>query len=775
MSAGSHTLGARLAAASPADRFALHTTDGEREAFADYDRVLARLFDHAIRGEQILDLTPATRRTESDVVTLKIRDDERAVLARVLTPKEQQARGGWYVPKADKPLVGVVEFARWARTEPRFSISAADAQRGAVRLDTPDAIVVWAALEPVMELLYLPLKLRSGYWLGDRHSDLMQKDWGTVDATYAAVGIDAAPLAMFKDGRAWAILSIEDVIAARRALLAAWHAAPDDVGERAIVLLISRLVERYYAMAKNGMAQRTNVMNKRLERALSGAFGGDWLALLRYLGEQVHPAERIATAVEPTSLLVSGRGSAAQAAATTGVPVEEIERILAAYWGGHDDSPVEQRAQMMRDWWRAFDELHARQTSRMPSLWGLLGDRFEDTGHTFDDGRHTRRGYELLPAELNRRVEELWGTAVVPRWPQALVTEPYPQASFAETLGVGIDFWHGVALTCWFICEGPDSRTDIGGMPDCYDRQINTLRWLGCPVDNDMFTDLREAEKKLTDRPPRVGTTTEHDLGNAMSFSITISTGPTEKDGFEHLRDIVTRYRRAWAEQHLEPYLHARWEQDLRGVGDAYHRHIADKGKPPTLRQFATLAEQAANHWFAGDLAHISNALGLQAPERQQYRRMLPADRGAFVTRVRDLLGGQRWEDSPDDMDPGERDRRLRLSELAEHAPHAIQIWEATGEPPPAKDLSWAKYRLGPAFGSDTEAGWRRYLHAVEAALVEPVGTMALTPPPVGGAPPALPAASSAQPTAPPTAPRADGAVPRLSQLGRRRPAVRAD
>jgi len=721
MSIDQQTFGARLAAAAPAERFALHAADGDRQAFAEYDRVLVGLFDRAIRGKPILDLTPATQRTDSDIVTLRISDDAREVLGALLAPDAQQARGGWYVPKDDKPLVGMVEFARWAGAEPRFSISAADSQRAAVKLDTPDAIVVWAALEPVMELLYLPLKLRSGYWLGDRRPDQMDKDLATVDHAYAALGIEPGPLGAFKDGRGWATRSIDEVLAARQELLGAWKAAPKDVGDRAIALLIGRLVDRYYLKAKHGMAQRTKVMNKGLERALTGAFGGDWLAFVRYLGEQVHPAEQITTAIEATSMLVSGRDRAEQAAATTGVPVEEIERMLSAYWGGQQDSPVDQRAHVMRDWWQAFDALHARQAPGMPSLWGLLGDRFEDTRQNFDDGRYTPRGYRLLPAEITTQIEALWGTAVLPRWPQALVTEPYPHAAFAETLGTGIEFWHEVAVTCWYICEGPYSRTDAAGMPTHYERQIKALEDLDCPIDFAMFADLLQAEKKLTDRPPPPSDTTELDVGSGLSMSITITMGHTKKDGFEHLRDVVTRYRRVWAGHHLERYLQGRWEQDLRTVGDSYHRHVADKGKPPTLKQFAKRAAPAVDHWFGGDLAQLSSALGLSAPDPPHYRRLLPADRQAFVARVRDLIGGQRWrwEEMPADLDRDERERLMRRSELAEDAPRAVQIWEATGEPPPLKGMSWARYRLEAAFGPDIEAGWQKYLDAVEAALNE--------------------------------------------------------
>jgi hypothetical protein len=381
----------------------------------------------------------------------------------------------------------------------------------------------------------------------------------------------------------------------------------------------------------------------------------------------------------------------------------------------------------MRDWWRAFDELHARQAPGMPSLWGLLGVRFEDKVETFEEGRYTHRGYELLPTDLNERIERLWGTAVPPRWPQALVTEPYPQASFVETLGPGIEFWHGVALTCWFICEGRSSRTDIPGMPEYYDRQIKELEELGCPIDHRVFGDLREAEKKLTDRPPDPRDTSRRDLGNGITPSITVTMGATKKDGFERLRDVLTRYRRVWTDQQLDRYLQSRWEQDLRGVGDVYHRHVADKGKPPTARQFAGPAKDVANRWFGGDLAPLANALGLPSRDSPSYDRMMPADRTAFVTRVRDLLGGARWKDLPAEMDRDERTRRHRLGQLADYAPLAVQVWEATGEPPRLKGTSWARFRVEAAFGEDTEAGWQTFISAVGRALQqdEPGATLA--------------------------------------------------
>lgn len=718
------TPGTNLVAAAPEDRVAAHVTM-ERQAFRDYDFVVGRLFDDAIRGKQILEVAEATRRTETDRLVLAISDTDRATLGDVLDRGEQQARGAWYLPESDKPLVGVIEFAYWAQQEPRFAIGAADAQRAAVELHSPDAILAWALLEPVMADLFLPFKLRSGYWLGDRRPDQMAKDWARADRIYRTLGIDTDPVDFLKDGRRWAQLTIDEVLATHDRILEAWHAAPADVGQRALVLAISDLVDRYYSKAKDGKAQRAKVLDKTLERAFTGAFGGDWLAFLAYLGEDAHPSEQIATAVAPTSLIISSGDRAAKAAAATGVPVDEIQRMLAAYWGGHDQSPVERRATVMRNWWRAFDDLHARQAPVMPSLWGLLGDRFEDAARDWmeEDGRYTPRGYLSLPPEVVAAVNELWGTTLLDRWPNAIVSEPFPHAAFATALGAGADFWHGIALTCWFLCEGPYSRTDIGGIPIYYERQIKAMENLGCPINAALFTDLREAERKLTERRPDHDDMSEHEVAPGMSIRITVGTGQTKLDGFEHLRDVVTSFRRAWMTEHLERYLQARWEEDLRAVGHAYHRHVADKAKAPTARQFAKIADTAADNWFGGDLGGIANALNISAPEPQTYNRLLPADRAGFVSQVNDLLGGKRWGEASQNLDPDEQTVLLRRWELAQNAPLAVQIWEATGEPPPLKTCGWARHRLEAAFGPETDTGWAHYIEAIQTAFRNPLAS----------------------------------------------------
>ncbi|MGD0456061.1 MAG: hypothetical protein ABSB69_20950, partial [Solirubrobacteraceae bacterium] len=216
-------------------------------------------------------------------------------------------------------------------------------------------------------------------------------------------------------------------------------------------------------------------------------------------------------------------------------------------------------------------------------------------------------------------------------------------------------------------------------MPTYFERQLRALEELDCPIDPALFSELAAAETRLSDRPPSRNDTWEHHMAGGLTASITARMGYSKKAGFEFLREVVTRHRQAWASRHLERYLKGRWEHELRRVGDAYHRHVANKGKSPTPMQFAALGEQAANHWFAGDLAQLASALALPAPEPQQYRRLMPADCGAFVAAVSSLL-----EVPHRRLTWGNDEREKSRADMAHRAPEIVQIWEATDEKPQA-------------------------------------------------------------------------------------------
>jgi hypothetical protein len=427
MTDGPHSLGQRLAGGAAAERVASHQRS-DRSKHTDYDETVGRIVAAALRGDRVLDVKPAKKRTENDRITLVGVDQAgRQSIDDMLLPDTQRARGAWYLPEGETLAVGIVHQAWWSVQEHRLALSAADAERAAVKLDTADAIVAWAVLAPVFELLWLPLKHRSGQWLGERRPELMAKDWPRIDALYQALGIDLAPLDIYRSPDGWADRADADVLAARDALLAAWAAAPDDVGQRVIAWHIDQLVDRYYAKAKNGLAERAKVLHKATERSLTAAFGGDWLDFLNYIGEAAHPSEKITTAVPETALLASGKDKVAQAAQATGLPVEEIERVLAAYWDGAEHTPVDERVAVIERWWTAFDDTHARQAAGMPSLWGLLGDRMGETAPWLEqDGRYTPRGFAMVGEGLVADIERLWGTTLLARWPDRLVTEPMP-------------------------------------------------------------------------------------------------------------------------------------------------------------------------------------------------------------------------------------------------------------------------------------------------------------------------------------------------------------
>ena len=69
----------------------------------------------------------------------------------------------------------------------------------------------------------------------------------------------------------------------------------------------------------------------------------------------------------------------------------------------------------------------------------------------------------------------------------------------------------------------------------------------------------------------------------------------SRRSGFERLRDIITKYRRSWVDLHLETYLRARWEGEIRdaafvldddltidesGCRGKFSHRIRDVGKP---------------------------------------------------------------------------------------------------------------------------------------------------------------------------------------------------
>src|SRR5262249_19550016 len=143
-----------------------------------------------------------------------------------------------------------------------------------------------------------------------------------------------------------------------------------------------------------------------------------------------------------------------------------------------------------------FDTIHARQTVGIPTLWGLVEEGFTNP----EEGPAQPLYRQLLTADLVTQIDQLWDGVTLPRWPETIVSEPYPHRLMAETLGPATTFWHGVTLTAWYVCEGPYSRTPLSGLQAYHERDLAALTDAGTPIHLSLFDELIQAEQRLGPR-----------------------------------------------------------------------------------------------------------------------------------------------------------------------------------------------------------------------------------------------------------------------------------
>ena len=236
------------------------------------------------------------------------------------------------------------------------------------------------------------------------------------------LGLGGEGVKAFGPATGWDQLDAEGVIECRAELVRAWAQADAEAVQRLRAHRIGRLVGRYYAKAKDGRALRKVVINdKDSQRILSAYFGGDWLELLDYLGEQPHADEAVTRALPRPRLMVTSAEKAESVAAAQGVSAEEVQRILAAYWRQSEpSSPIEARVSALQRFWSEVDAIHARQAPGMKQLCVLLGAGL--TGPWSVPGRGAP-GDHRLSAELAQELRRLWATTLNPRFPEHLVTE----------------------------------------------------------------------------------------------------------------------------------------------------------------------------------------------------------------------------------------------------------------------------------------------------------------------------------------------------------------
>ncbi|MFI7517577.1 DUF2510 domain-containing protein [Micromonospora echinofusca] len=687
------SLGRRLDATTDAEEWlAVEDEAGAGKRFAAVDELLAAVTAAAFAGKPPVRVTAAGA---TRALTLRhVRASTRAALKEGFDLAKQQAAGAWWLPEAAPIKPGTVNLPAYYAIEPRWAMNTATTD--AVRVEfsgSPDALASWALLIPFANTLYAPLILR-GPDAGAHEPAARDAAWAAVDVLYTALGLTSehvhSALTRMRPGHGWSQLPTAEQTATKVALLDALRQV---VGQQTVrrwrAEVLRPLVRRYYAKANKDAPTARAVLTKALQPAAAAYFGGNWLALLDYLGEAVAAGEEITTALPEPRLYVQASAKVEQVAAEKNLPVEEVAKILASYLGTDEiRSPIQRRLDVLRRYWAAFDTIHARQVPGMPAPPDLAPGRGFGIG---EDVPFTRPDFErVLPAAVLADIDALWGGACIPRYPDRIVSTLFLHAEMVAAFGPALTFWNNIALTCWYYCEGPYSRTDIDGAAEHYSRDIKALAAADTPVDPQLFADLRAAQRRLG--PPQELWADRRVLDAGTGVTVTMSMGGgVRRDGFEILRDIVTAHRRAWTAQNLESALNRAWEESLRELARQVNLAVARRGKLPTVKQFATLGAPVANAWFGGDLAALYTAVGERAPVEQARVQLMPYDRAAFCNQVFNTLGGRYVPNSRAAEDIEGNRLSWDLRRLAAEAPRFVQLQEALDRPPTLEEFGAAR------------------------------------------------------------------------------------
>lgn len=701
------TFGNRARAAESAEAFlALEDDSPNAGRLMASDRFISTHLARALSGQLVAHLERGPMSHRMQILDLDAQGA--AFVDAAFQLKEQQSKGAWFLPDEAKLLVGTLNYPAYFMQAPRYASGIAYDESEKISLSHSHALCTWSLLEPCFAALLEPFEQR-GRLAGTKPRKKQLQIWAGIDELLSAVGAAELPgLDVMRYGGGWSKLRAEQQLAVRAQVLNGLGTLNlFDVARRYRAHVLQKLLVQYYKKAKGGRAERRKVLTKAFHRTLSGFFRGDWLDFLRYLGEKAHDDEHVVGALPEPKLKVGARGRLAKVAEEKGIPEANLERLLEAYWGDLGASPVEDRVAALRAFWRYLDAAHAQQMPGMPPLWGFVEERF-----TYSAGENTPYAPGLfrrfLDGGLVTEIERLWSGKVLTRWPDRILSEPYPHALMAETFGPALKFWHGVGLTAWFICEGPTSRTDLTGLEHYHRRELAALGEMGCRPDPALFRDLKAAERRLGPEEPIQRSSSAQAVGFGLTVTTSVTIG-SRRRGFEILRDAITRHRRAWTSTHLEGYLRALWEKELQATATKYFRTVEErKGKPPTAKQFAKHVVEPATRWFGGNVAGVYRSFGEKSPVEPEDARVLPLNRVAFLNAVRQQLVHRTV--ATIDLS----NRAWDFDRLAEGALKFVEQLEATGTQPEAKKVGFQRHDV---LAADQERAWEIYSEAVQQCL----------------------------------------------------------
>jgi hypothetical protein len=685
-------------AQSTIELFILERRYGKHSPFNVLDGLVGELVFRAMRGERIAEL--GIDSAKNALVLQGVSSEQQKYVEDTYCVEAQQARGAWYLPDEVVLKIGPINLPFNFRIYERFATTVTYEDKGKLVLaDNPNIVLAWSVLEPLFNMLFLPFELRgSQAGIGTREEQLQK--WEKVDEFYSSLGYSVSEqLAAMRYGSGWHRLRAAQQIEVKKQLLTAI-----EVQTKPMTLSLYRLyrfqelVTQYYKKAKNGRVLRRHVITKPLQRTLSGFFAGNWMSLLAYLDEEPHPDEQVVQALPTPRLFTTGTTHAIDAAAKLGIPAEEAKRIMSSLWQDVEgNAPLEKRVAALSRFWNIFDDLHSQHKSRIESLWGLVEDRplisLDETHSPYQPQLYRH----LLPTDLLEEIDQLWGTTMLPQWPGSIVTQPFPHYAMAEAFGPALQFWHGCALTTWFVIDG-SSRTDIQGLRQYYNVELAALNEAGTPVDLSLFEELIQADKSLGLEQPIYDEKIKHGFSLQVSFS-----SIAKRTGFEKLRDIVTRFRRAWTSKYFKSYIRDRWERELKQAHRDYNVLLHERGKPPTAKQFARAVAPTTNHWFGGNLFALYTAIGEKCPIETQRKQLMPTNKEAFVKAVLDAL----YTLVKSHGHPIASNSEHQFMGIAEMCLKYVQVEEALGNQPRRQEFT----------ALNNEYYWRLLANDLDAAL----------------------------------------------------------
>jgi hypothetical protein len=705
---------------------------GLSEQFAQQEGLALRLLSSTLAGTPILTVQAGLSRGNDDSLTLHgLTEVERSWIDTTMPLPAHQRHGGWWLPEQVPVAAGVCDLPSLLRRHGEFGLASAVDLNVKLDATSGDAMFAYTVLQPLTASILAPLLLRSG--AAPKQVAGRAAAWSELPEVYDDLGLDAGvPLTQMMPGPGWRSLSRHEQQRVRITLL-------DTLSEQVTLETVQRFRARQiaqltaatYAKGKRAaMPLARTVLFKARQPILAAWFASDWVGFLNWLGEQPNPGEDVVTELPEVPLIVAQPGQAGEVARETGLSEDAVNAILLSFAGGVDvqaspgaasataaqdavaatGTPVADRIATIKAFFGEFDAVHTRQTSEMPSLWGLVDEGFYVIGDPNDTSRRHR---QLLTAELNVRIDDLWQGTCLKRYPDRIVSEPHPHKQMAVAAGPALQVWQGVALTCWFICEGPYSRTTLPGLQNYYRRELKELEEFRHPIPTGLFRDLEAAEHRLGPEEPTAIDSTEHPVTDGLTITVSMSSG-TRRRGFELLRDIVTAHRQSWVSEYLDAYLERRWRGELQAVGREYHRQLAGRGKAPTHKQFAGFAASAANHWFNGDLSGLYAALGERPPAQSKRVDLLPGDVYDLCWQTYRNLGGNTFKRDPI-AHPETYGRNYELGRIAALVPTYIQLWEALDRPPTPQETNAS--RVNWPWPGGVDEAWPMFVTAIEDAL----------------------------------------------------------